>query len=72
MTDKDTKKSDNKAKSVDPASLKMLKLAEEKSITTIWDRLEVQTPQCKFGKLGVCCRICDMGPCRVDEEGKRK
>jgi len=72
MTDKDTKKSDNKERSVDPASLKMLKRAEEESITTIWDRLETQTPQCKFGKLGVCCRICDMGPCRVEEEGKRK
>jgi len=23
-------------------------------------------PQCGFGSLGICCRICNMGPCRID------
>ncbi|UCD51911.1 MAG: anaerobic carbon-monoxide dehydrogenase catalytic subunit, partial [Phycisphaerales bacterium] len=25
-------------------------------------------PQCGFGKQGVCCRICSMGPCRVSKK----
>lgn len=28
-------------------------------------RAKNQTPHCKFGETGVCCRICSMGPCRV-------
>lgn len=28
-------------------------------------RVKNQTPHCKFGETGVCCRICSMGPCRV-------
>lgn len=30
------------------------------------DRLEAQQPQCAFGQLGTCCRMCYMGPCRID------
>ena len=26
-------------------------------------RAAKQTPHCKFGEQGVCCRICAMGPC---------
>ena len=26
-------------------------------------RVKNQTPHCKFGEQGVCCRICSMGPC---------
>ena len=59
-------------KSVDPASRKMIKKAEDSSIDTIWDRLEKQGTQCKFGKSGVCCRICDMGPCRLEEKGGKR
>jgi carbon-monoxide dehydrogenase catalytic subunit len=29
------------------------------------DRSKKQTPHCKFGEDGVCCRICSMGPCRI-------
>jgi len=53
-------------RSVDPASQKMLKRANEKDIMTAWDRFEAMQPQCGFGKLGICCRICNMGPCRID------
>jgi len=38
-------------------------------IETAWDRYEAQQPQCGFGKLGLCCRICNMGPCRIDPFG---
>ncbi|MDD4488858.1 MAG: anaerobic carbon-monoxide dehydrogenase catalytic subunit, partial [Methanothrix soehngenii] len=35
-----------------------------------WDRLEKQQPQCGFGELGICCRNCNMGPCRIDPFGE--
>ena len=56
-------------RSVDPASQVMLREAEKQGIDTAWDRLEAQQPQCGFGELGVCCRICNMGPCRIDPFG---
>ncbi len=64
--------SDFSDRSVDPASQKMLKRARDESIQTVWDRLEAMQPQCGFGKLGVCCTICDMGPCRIDPFGDDK
>jgi len=36
---------------------------------TSWDRLEKQLPQCGFGKGGICCRVCNMGPCVVNPFG---
>ncbi|MHC4534752.1 MAG: anaerobic carbon-monoxide dehydrogenase catalytic subunit, partial [Planctomycetota bacterium] len=33
-----------------------------------WDRLDAQGGQCGFGKQGICCRICAMGPCRVTKK----
>ena len=30
-----------------------------------------QTPHCKFGEEGVCCRICSMGPCRITKKAPR-
>lgn len=56
-------------KSVDQASLKMLDKAAREGIETAWDRFEKQQPQCGFGLLGVCCRHCNMGPCRIDPFG---
>ena len=35
-----------------------------------WDRQEAMEPQCGFGQLGICCRICTMGPCRIDPFGE--
>ncbi len=55
-------------KSIDKAALHMLQQTQEKGIETIWDRYEAQTPVCKFGKTGVCCRICDIGPCRITKK----
>jgi anaerobic carbon-monoxide dehydrogenase catalytic subunit len=59
-------------KSIDLASQTMLKKAKQEGIETAWDRYERQLPQCSFGKLGVCCRNCNMGPCRVDPLGKKR
>ena len=58
-----------KQKSVDRATQEMIQLAQEQNLETAWDRWEKQQPQCGFGQLGVCCRICNMGPCRIDPFG---
>jgi len=59
-----------KEKSIDIATQEVLKKAKEENIKTAWDRLELQQPQCGFGQLGICCTICDMGPCRIDPFGE--
>ncbi|MFA5239486.1 MAG: carbon monoxide dehydrogenase, partial [Phycisphaerae bacterium] len=55
-----------KERSIDKASQEMLKHMADAGIENAWERLEQQQPQCGFGKLGICCRNCSMGPCRVD------
>ena len=34
-------------------------------------RVKNQTPHCKFGEKGICCRICSMGPCRITPKAPR-
>ncbi len=53
----------------DPASRAMAKRAAEQNIPIVWDRYEAMQPQCGFGILGLCCRNCTMGPCRIDPFG---
>lgn len=55
--------------SIDKAVEALMPVAKENNIQTVWDRFEAQKPQCGFGSLGVCCRICWKGPCRVDPFG---
>jgi len=62
------------SRSIDPATHEMLARAEELGLETAWDRYEAMLPQCGFGELGVCCRNCNMGPCRIspfEEEGPK-
>lgn len=62
-------------KSVDPATQQMLEFAEKQGYETAWDRYEKMLPQCGFGELGLCCRICNMGPCRIspfEDSGPKK
>jgi len=62
-------------KSIDPAVHQMLERAEKLNMETAWDRYEKMLPQCGFGELGVCCRNCNMGPCRIspfDDQGPKK
>ena len=49
----------------------MLRKAERDGVETAWDRLQQQSPHCKFGESGVCCRICTMGPCRISKKAPR-
>lgn len=57
-------------RTVDPAALEMLRHAEGQGLETAWDRCRAQEPLCGFGNLGVCCRICLQGPCRIDPFGE--
>ncbi len=34
-------------------------------------RVKKQTPHCKFGETGICCKICSMGPCRITPKAPR-
>ena len=56
-------------KYADKATQVMIARAAEQNIQTVWDRWDAQQPQCGFGTLGLCCRHCSMGPCRIDPFG---
>jgi carbon-monoxide dehydrogenase catalytic subunit len=56
-------------KTYDDVTDQLITLACETNVPISWDRLEEQSPQCGFGTLGVCCRICAMGPCQTDPSG---
>ncbi|UCH34301.1 MAG: anaerobic carbon-monoxide dehydrogenase catalytic subunit [Armatimonadota bacterium] len=60
---------DKQPRSIDPATECTLELAAQREIRTVWDRYDAMQPQCGFGKLGICCRVCNMGPCRIDPFG---
>jgi len=54
----------------DRASQAMLEKARKEKIDVVWDRYEAMQPQCGFGHMGLCCRVCSMGPCRIDPFGE--
>jgi carbon-monoxide dehydrogenase catalytic subunit len=58
-----------KKMSINADTQAMLEVARRNGIETVWDRLEKQQPQCGYCNLGTSCRICTMGPCRVDPFG---
>ena len=59
-----------KERSSDIAAQEMITRMADAGQQNAWDRLELQMPQCGFGKQGVCCRICAMGPCRITKKAK--
>ena len=59
-----------KKRSSDKAAQEMIDLMAEAGLENAWDWLQAQLPQCGFGRLGICCRICTMGPCRIDPFGE--
>ena len=66
---KETKKTEDRA--WDAASIALIDKAKRDGIDTCFDRMETQGNQCAFGKSGVCCRICYMGPCRITKTSPR-
>jgi carbon-monoxide dehydrogenase catalytic subunit len=59
-----------KQMSINSDAQEMLRRAHEEGIDTVWERLAAQQPQCGFCLLGVSCRNCAMGPCRIDPFGE--
>lgn len=57
-------------RSTDKAVAEVLANHKGGKVETVWDRYEAQQPQCGFGELGVCCRHCMQGPCRIDPFGE--
>ncbi|MCJ7749055.1 MAG: anaerobic carbon-monoxide dehydrogenase catalytic subunit, partial [Desulfobacterales bacterium] len=62
--------SDLEKKSIDPATIKMLKKAKADGCETIFDRADAMKP-CPIGAEGSCCKNCAMGPCRVPAPKKK-
>lgn len=58
-------KQDVLEQTLDPAVKEMLLHMEQIGCDTTFDRFDKQKPQCTFGLAGVCCKICNMGPCKV-------
>ncbi len=56
--------------SVQPDTLALKEKARQEGIETVWERYQAQQPQCGFCELGLSCRICVMGPCRIDPFGE--
>jgi len=49
---------------IDPVTLEGLKIADREGYSTTFHRSRTMTA-CPIGKGGTCCKICNMGPCRV-------
>ena len=55
----------------DLASIEMLNKATHDCVDTCFSRVDTQRSMCTFGKNGVCCRLCYMGPCRITPKAPR-
>ncbi len=66
---KETKRPEERAS--DRASIEALAKAGRDGVETCFERMDAQGGQCAFGKQGVCCRICHMGPCRISAKAPR-
>lgn len=49
---------------------KLQELCYSCGIETVWQRYDKQEPHCGFGTLGLCCKNCNLGPCRIDPFGE--
>jgi carbon-monoxide dehydrogenase catalytic subunit len=56
---------------MEEVTAKLKERACEVCAETWEDRVKKQTPHCKFGEDGVCCKNCSMGPCRITPKANR-
>ncbi len=56
--------------SIVPDTQLLLEKASRDQVETVWDRYQAQQPTCGFCEMGLSCRICMMGPCRIDPFGE--
>lgn len=54
------------------ADCKLCEFLESKEgLETSFNRMEQQKVKCKFGKTGVCCKLCSNGPCKITPKSPR-
>lgn len=58
-------------RTIDSAAEAIMEKAGECEIGTAFDRHVSQGKRCGFGVKGICCRICEMGPCRISAKNPR-
>ncbi|MEG1755540.1 MAG: anaerobic carbon-monoxide dehydrogenase catalytic subunit [Clostridia bacterium] len=56
---------------MEQATARLLETGAKVGADSWQQRVKNQTPHCKFGEEGVCCRICTMGPCRITPKAPR-
>ncbi|MBN1431495.1 MAG: anaerobic carbon-monoxide dehydrogenase catalytic subunit [Methanomicrobiaceae archaeon] len=59
-------------RTIDDLAVKMIQHTMREGIETVWDRFEMQQPQCKYCSDGLSCSRCAMGPCRIIPEHHRE
>ena len=52
-------------KTIDESAKPLIDKAKRDEVELVWDRFEKQGDKCNFGELGICCKNCTMGPCRL-------
>ena len=50
---------------VEKATERLLETGAKVGADSWQQRVKNQTPHCKFGEQGLCCKFCAMGPCRI-------
>ena len=58
-------------RTIDEMAKKTIEHCLKEGIETVWDRIEMQEPQCKWCSTGLSCSRCTMGPCRIIPERNR-
>ena len=53
-----------KGHSAAPGAQKIIDWSVENKLETCFDRAQKMKP-CPIGKVGACCKNCNMGPCRL-------
>ena len=56
---------------MEEVSAKLRERSRAVSAETWEDRNKKQSPHCKFGEDGICCKNCSMGPCRITPRADR-
>ncbi|HCX63939.1 MAG TPA: carbon monoxide dehydrogenase, partial [Eubacteriaceae bacterium] len=55
----------------DPAVAEMIQNMDQTGLETAFDRFDRQKPHCTFGMAGICCKNCNIGPCRITKKSPR-
>lgn len=53
-------------KALDKATEQVIAQAATAGIPLVYDRYEDQVPACGFGRMGLDCKVCTQGPCRIN------